>query len=292
MMRELEGFDVPPIVITETGVDSGAAHWDPGALGGWRSFTTAESYMEQLAWYDWFLQGDLYIVGACIFRAGDISGDWPSFELIGPILDHLQNYMVEQQGQQPGPDPLPEWIDDLRGKLRVHETKTYNRRELESIGRVIIHHSAVAPSVGPYQFAEYHVGVKDWPGIGYHFTVGTDGHVYQTNDLETISYHASGHNDDSIGVCLHGSWIDGLSPPDSQLRAVSRLLDYLEDAVAASDTLEVRGHQEVADTRCPGDDWMTWRWELLPEEPPEPVDWRALYEAEKAKVDSVRDIVC
>jgi len=300
MMRHLEDqnlpFRVPPIIITECGIDSGATKWDAGAQGGWRSFTDAEGYMRQLAWYDEWLQGDPYVVGACIFQAGDISGKWTSFELIGHMLDVLQAYMVEEQGEEPG-EVLPEWIDDLRGKLRVHETKTYLRRSLDDITIARFHHSAVAPSVGPYQFADYHVGVRDYPSCAYTYSIASDGHTYQCNDLEAITWHSGNpdrpgdENANSVGICLQGSFMHGLEPNDAQIRAALRLLDYLE--LTLGRRLEVDGHKDVIDTDCPGDTWDSWKWRLIEPEPPPPKnDWKQMYLAEKAKVEAVRRIVC
>ncbi len=275
MLRSLRtqnlGFHLPPIILTECGIDSGATHWDAGAQGGWRSFTTPQDYLRQLAWYDDHIRQEDLIVGACIFCVHDQSGDWTTFDVRGEMLDLLQNYMVEQQQDGNPIHPYPDWITDLRDVLP--KAGEYGRRGLGAVQRVVVHHSDAPPSVGPWQIAEYHVGVKGWPGHGYHFDVGVDGQVWQCQDLESVSYHAGDANADSVGVCLLGDYVGGGEPPDSQLDGVRKVMDYVEQVVGRE--LGVFGHREVmADRVCPGDTFLGpggWKERLLGEEE---FDWR------------------
>ena len=95
------GLDIP-LVITETGIDGVAPGFNEP--GGWRKFiplwrslqdvrnTDFGFYMEQLAWYDAELQRDDYVIGAAIFiLAGP--GGWDSYEISGPWLDILEQYL-------------------------------------------------------------------------------------------------------------------------------------------------------------------------------------------------------
>ncbi|MFZ2487592.1 MAG: hypothetical protein WAZ19_05675 [Anaerolineae bacterium] len=94
-----------PLVITETGVD-GFVQNHPGPQGmGWRDFTaywqqqgqvstTVEGfYAEQLAWYDGHLMVDDYVYGAAIYALAAPAG-WESYEVIGPLLDILRQYLA------------------------------------------------------------------------------------------------------------------------------------------------------------------------------------------------------
>lgn len=103
-----------PLLITECGIDSGAAHWDPGGQGGWRSFTDAQGYLEQLAWYDQNLQQDAYVTGATIFCWGTLDPTWDTFDLSGEMVDLLANYIEEQA--QPPPPP-PDELERLRARI-------------------------------------------------------------------------------------------------------------------------------------------------------------------------------
>ena len=76
--------DIPPFLITECGIDGGAPpSWDPGGVqggGGYHSFCSIDSYLEQLLWYDWHLRQDDYVEGATPFLLGG-NDDWVSFDL-------------------------------------------------------------------------------------------------------------------------------------------------------------------------------------------------------------------
>jgi hypothetical protein len=98
---------VIPLVISEGGIDGQVAQdLAPPGLG-WRDFTEywaqqslgeggAQTYIEQLAWYDYRLQQDDYVIGVAIFTAGSPAGHWPSFD-ITTILPALAEYVVSQK---------------------------------------------------------------------------------------------------------------------------------------------------------------------------------------------------
>ena len=41
-------------------------------------------------------------------------------------------------------------------------------------------------------------------GIGYHYYIEKDGHLYQTRDEEEVGIHARHYNAHSIGICYEG----------------------------------------------------------------------------------------
>ena len=98
---------VIPLVISEGGIDGQVAQdLAPPGLG-WRDFTEywaqqnlgeggAQTYIEQLAWYDHRLQQDDYVIGVAIFTAGSPAGHWPSFDITA-ILPALAEYVVSQK---------------------------------------------------------------------------------------------------------------------------------------------------------------------------------------------------
>jgi N-acetyl-anhydromuramyl-L-alanine amidase AmpD len=145
-------------------------------------------------------------------------------------------------------------IQDLTRKLGTHQTKRYNTRAPSSINTIVIHHSAAPPQVGPQQIAAYHVNRLDWPGIGYHYLVGRDGMIYQTNTLETMSNHVGGANSRSLGVCFLGNF-NAEVPPPTQLRAGAHLVAWLMQELKVG-LDKVRGHKEFMSTACPGIQWL------------------------------------
>ena len=84
---------VLPLVITECGLDGGVMG-EPGR--GWRSYQSAEAYMEQLKWYDSLLMEDSYVLGATIFSL-EIP-NWWDFDISGRVRELLTEY-VRTSGQ-------------------------------------------------------------------------------------------------------------------------------------------------------------------------------------------------
>ena len=118
-----------PLLITECGIDSGAAHWDPGAQGGWRSFTDAQGYLEQLMWYDQILQQDDYLAGVTIFCWGTLDPTWDTFDIRGEMVDLLANYIKEQA--ESTPTPYPAGLEGLRARIaELEEENAILRQQL------------------------------------------------------------------------------------------------------------------------------------------------------------------
>ena len=94
-----------PLVISEAGIDGILMSGErPGPAGlGWMDFTGywndlglgggVEAYLNQLAWYDFELQDDRYVIGFTIFTAGGGS-NWRSYEVNG-ILPELTAYVAQ-----------------------------------------------------------------------------------------------------------------------------------------------------------------------------------------------------
>ena len=70
------GFAVPPLLITELGIDG-------GVIGrpkqGWRSFCSEEEYARQLAWYLGETRNDRLVAGMMVFTSSPLG--WEDFEV-------------------------------------------------------------------------------------------------------------------------------------------------------------------------------------------------------------------
>jgi N-acetylmuramoyl-L-alanine amidase len=141
--------------------------------------------------------------------------------------------------------------------LPKHATKVYDIRALSNITALVIHHTVSPDDRTAASIAAYHVNTKGWPGIAYHYLIGVNGTIEQTNYLDTISYHAAGGNGYSVGIALKGDFTN-VVPTDAQLDATAWLVGELRGELAI-DT--VMGHKEVpgSATACPGDTWPEWR---------------------------------
>lgn len=142
-------------------------------------------------------------------------------------------------------------IIDVRNQLVQHPNKTYNKRSLDSIKYIAIHHSATKGGNGD-SFARYHVNNNNWPGIGYHYVILADGKIEWTNDLTTVSYHVGEHNSQAIGICLVGDFTASQLPL-AQKEALKELCQYLLEKLNLTIT-DVKGHNEFSSskTKCPG----------------------------------------
>lgn len=174
-----------------------------------------------------------------------------------------------------GPAALPPRISapsmqDVVETLPKHKTLRYDTRQRKAITHIAIHHSAASATKPVEEIANYQVGPdrarnkEEWPGIGYHFYVKPNGVIYQTNQLETVSYHVGNSNHSSLGVCVAGDFTRAI-PTQEQLDSAAHLVAWLMQELGVPEE-HVIGHKEFpkADTSCPGEQWLKGRqWKPL-----------------------------
>lgn len=252
------GYQTPPVLLTETGIDG-------GVIGqhrcGWKSFIPAgvnaeEWYREQLAWYKAELDKDEYVKAAFVFTYGP-NQDWMDFDVtptLAQVIDDLNQTVPAPIGVPVAGPPKPPIID-LVDSLPKHAELKYSPRKRTQIERVVIHHSATVQKVISREATIRHITAiarghraLGWPGIGYHYVIGPGGLIYQTNRLETVSYHVGGHNTTSVGVCMLGDFTRS-DPTENQLASARALVAWLGWPVVP--------HKALNQTRCPGD-WAGW----------------------------------
>lgn len=280
LLKNLSPAEMPFIFIGETGIDSGAAHWDPGAQGGWKSFTDAKDFVwGQLGWYDRQIRRDPLVIGATVFQTGtddygddDIRDDhgWESYDLWHPksARDELEGYLVANLVEEQV-EPT-DWIDVRASVLRNHQALyPFGNRTTEQITTLAIHHTAVDPSVGVDAIARYHVHTKNWESIVYHLVINALGEIFWCNDLTKITWHAGDANDFSVGICLLGDFRahKDVTPTSAQINRCKELIVQLRAMLPQQ--LEVKGHMELMDTECPGDTFMSnWKQLIMGPTPP------------------------
>jgi hypothetical protein len=164
---------------------------------------------------------------------------------------------------EPRPMVVRPLIIDVVYDLPRHAERRYETRPLAQIRQLVIHHTAVDPSVDVDAIARKHVDLG-WPGIGYHFVIETDGRIFQTNDLTTVSFHARQANATTLGIAFSGNF-DVDVPTGAQLESGGRLCAFLLRELSLP--LEnVRGHRAFVATECPGRNWAegaVWRDRLM-----------------------------
>ena len=142
-------------------------------------------------------------------------------------------------------------IINVVSDLMHHVVKSYSMRSVSNIVLGVIHHSAsVLSSLD--QIVDYHVNGHDWPGIGYHYVIDKNGSCYQTQPLNTVSYHCKGQNTRSIGICLLGNF-EKEKPTFKQLAALYLLMLDIKYKLP---NIKYYPHYTFRNTLCPGKNFM------------------------------------
>lgn len=96
-------------------------------------------------------------------------------------------------------------ITDLVSVLPTNPKQKIKIRSTSSIKRLIIHTTDwdIEPrELALYDIAPNHISSSGCPSITYHFHIGKSGEVSRTADPTWVTWHAGGHNSDSLSICL------------------------------------------------------------------------------------------
>ena len=99
-------------------------------------------------------------------------------------------------------------------------------------------------------------------GIGYHYYIERDGHLYQTRDESLVGMHAKHYNAHSIGICYEGGLNEqgqaaDTRTPEQRAALIALLRSLKEDYPQA----EILGHRELEGVHkdCPSFDCQEYR---------------------------------
>ena len=123
-------------------------------------------------------------------------------------------------------------------------TNTQNRGGVTS--NIIIHHVYGRGSV--QDIHRWHQD-RGWAGIGYHFYIDFDGSIWRGRDMRHVGAHTIGQNSTSIGIVVNGNHHRNDRVSDAMFSALVWLIGYIRGIYG---NLPVRGHNEFANTNCPG----------------------------------------
>ncbi len=120
------------------------------------------------------------------------------------------------------------------------------------INKIVIHCSA-SPNGREDTAEDIHRWHKEkgWDGIGYHYVIERKGKLVNGRPEYWQGAHASGHNENSLGICLIGTdefTIEQWSILDNLLRKLS--IKY--------PLAKVFGHNEISNKTCPGFNVQKW----------------------------------
>jgi hypothetical protein len=167
----------------------------------------------------------------------------------------------------PAITPLP--MEDITARLPRHPVKRFDQRTLDQVKYLVIQHSVLPGDFPPERIANFLVEKRQWPGIGYHFYITSDGTIYQTNDLKTVCYFAGSNvqsNQLGVCICFAGNFTAEV-PTAAQLSSGSKLLVSLMQELQLP-AESIRGQKEFVATQSPGQQWdggRKWKDMLLAE---------------------------
>jgi len=177
----------------------------------------------------------------------------------------------ERKLSKEGPAPNLNFTD-VRDTLfrEIHSTRKWNQRNLNTIKKIIVHHSAELCAEGEglqkiKEITKYdispgnHISPNGCPGIVYHWMIDRDGYIYKTSDQANITWHCKGQNRVGVGICLLGNFVKEKShfilgqqvPAQIQLTSLDMLLYYLADRLNLRKQ-DIFAHREYCNTICPG----------------------------------------
>lgn len=115
----------------------------------------------------------------------------------------------------------------------------------------IVVHCADTPAymdIGVAEIDQWH-RARGWAGIGYHFVIRRDGTIETGRPVNKAGAHVSGHNSNTIGICLVG----GKGKFNFTFNQIVTLRDLVATLRRKYDTIDsVVGHCELDDGKlCP-----------------------------------------
>lgn len=120
------------------------------------------------------------------------------------------------------------------------------------VNKIIIHCTATedGKDIRAKEIKAYHVNVKGWRNIGYHYVIDLDGTVESGRPISQPGAHCLGQNAHSIGVAYVGGLKNG-KPADTRTPAQKAALLKLVTKLVTLYRCEVHGHCEYAKKACP-----------------------------------------
>lgn len=130
------------------------------------------------------------------------------------------------------------------------------------IDLIVVHCAATKPSmdIGVKEIDRWH-RERGFLKIGYHFVIRRNGKVEHGRSVMEPGAHASGHNANSIGICLVGGIDDKGKPEenytDDQYASLAELLINLQNDYPG---VEICGHRDLprVNKACPSFDVRAW----------------------------------
>ena len=122
---------------------------------------------------------------------------------------------------------------------------------LKQVKFIAVHHSQRKIDSSK-RIKDFHIKIRGWEDIGYHFLIGKNGKLYKGRSEKFIGAHVYGHNKNSIGICLIGNF-DEEQPTKQQIQNLIKFLKQKTKEYKIP-TKNIFGHREFPNVTktCPG----------------------------------------
>lgn len=131
----------------------------------------------------------------------------------------------------------------------------------KGFNKITVHHTTEnkeAPKRSEIHFLQsvqkYHINMRKWADIGYHFLIGKTGKIYEGRLLHYYGAHVKNNNTANIGIAMLGDFnSDKLNK--AQEKSLKILIEALQEKYNIPEE-KLFAHRELSNTSCPGDHTM------------------------------------
>jgi len=174
--------------------------------------------------------------------------------LFGPDYAREEEFLHYRHIDLPGEDIrrfmlelVPEEYRSMKNRIQIIGEGV---KKLNNPKYIILHHSATDADTFE-SIKRYHMEVRGWKDIGYHYLIEKDGALYKGRDEKTTGAHTKGMNSESIGICLVGNF-DKYEPNEAQLKTLNDLISDIQYRYNIPNE-NIKMHRDFADYKtCPG----------------------------------------
>ncbi|MCY6371230.1 N-acetylmuramoyl-L-alanine amidase [Clostridium ganghwense] len=114
--------------------------------------------------------------------------------------------------------------------------------------KALVLHHAQHKTWNVYDVHAFHKNGRHWSGIGYHFFIDKNGHIFRGRPENVMGAHCLHHNHYTLGICVQGDYMQECMPA-AQKQSVIKLCKYL---CSKYNIKIIKGHKELSSTDCPG----------------------------------------
>jgi len=201
------------------------------------------------------------VLGACgstvrKTRLGSVGEPLPP----DPVVRHATHTPMPVNPPPPISPGVPGGVPNIvpRTSWTKGAPRTWLADPMGGIGRITVHHDGIDPQPSPdwgsvvhrlEAVRKGHLG-RGWADIGYHYAIDPAGRVWACRPIELQGAHVKDQNQHNLGIVLLGNFDRSTPTPEAQ-RSLATMLTFEMQRLRIR-LGEVRTHQELAPTACPG----------------------------------------